>query len=119
MISDEMVNERYTVTISTNATDVYGLQLTEPYTFSFNTFPVSVSNANLTAVDIYPNPASDVFRVRGMDVASVKIYSLTGQLKKQVYNSAVINVSDMEPGNYAVIVSDRADNRVRKMIVID
>jgi len=119
IISDEMDHAWYEVTISTNATSAYGLQMTEPYTFSFNTWAVSIEDELQSDVSIYPNPTSDIFQVRGMDVASVKIYSLTGRLMKEVYNSAVIHVSDMEPGNYAVIVSDRADNRVRKMIVID
>lgn len=119
LISDQMDNAWYEVTISTNATSAYGLQMTQPYTFSFNTWAVPVEDELQSNIAIYPNPASDIFQVRGMDVASVKIYSLTGQLMKEVYNSAVIHVSDMEPGNYAVIVSDRADNRIRKMIVID
>jgi hypothetical protein len=119
MISDEMESAWYEVTISTDATSAYGLQMTEPYTFSFNTWPVSIENELQSDVAIYPNPASDIFQVRGVDVASVKIYSLTGRLMKEVYNSAVIHVSDMEPGSYAVIISDRADNRIRKMIVID
>ena len=118
MISDEMDNTKYTVTISTLATDIYGLQLTEPYTFSFNTWPVSVEDNNRSGVVIYPNPASDLFQVRGMDVASVKIYNLSGQVVKEVYNSVVVNVSGIEPGSYVVTVSDREDNKVRKMIVI-
>lgn len=119
MISDEMESTWYEVTISTDATSAYGLQMTEPFTFSFNTWPVSIEDELQSDVAIYPNPASDIFQVRGVDVASVKIYSLTGRLMKEVYNSAVIHVSDMEPGSYAVIISDRADNRIRKMIVID
>ncbi len=119
MISDSMVAASYTVTISTDATDVYGVQMAEPYTFSFNTFAVSVEDVKATEVVLYPNPASDLLEIRGMDVASVKIYNLTGQLMKEVYNSSVINVSDMRSGTYAVTISDREDNRIRKMIVIN
>ena len=54
-----------------------------------------------------------------MDVASVRIYNLTGQLIKEVYNTSVIHVSDVEPGSYALIVSDREDNTARKMIVVE
>jgi len=119
MISDEMVQTNYRVTISTVATDIYGLQLVEPYTFSFSTWPVSVEDSKVSDVVLYPNPATDILEIRGMEVRSVKIYSLSGMLIKEVYNSAIINVSDMEPGSYAITVSDREDNRVRKMIVID
>jgi hypothetical protein len=119
MISSEMVSSSYMVTISTIATDIYGLTLMEPYTFSFNTFPVSVEDAEASDVVLYPNPATDMMEIRGMDVVSVKIYSLTGQLIKEVHNSTIINVSDIDAGTYAVSMTDRADNRVRKMIVID
>jgi len=119
MISDSMDRTAYTVTISTVATDVYGVQFSDPYTYTFNTWAVSVEDIKASEVVLYPNPASDLLEIRGMDVASVKIYSLTGQLMKEVYNSSVINVSDMEPGNYAVAISDREDNRIRKMIVIN
>jgi hypothetical protein len=119
VVSDEMVHDAYTVTISTDATDAYGLQLVEPYTFTFNTWATSVEDHDQLGVVIYPNPASDILQIRGMEVASVKMYNLTGKLMKEVYDSSVINVSDMEPGSYAVIVSDREDNSVRKMIVID
>jgi hypothetical protein len=114
-----MVHDAYTVTISTDATDAYGLQLVEPYTFTFNTWATSVEDHDQLGVVIYPNPASDILQIRGLEVASVKMYNLTGKLMKEVYDSSVINVSDMEPGSYAVIVSDREDNSVRKMIVID
>ncbi|MCP4412394.1 MAG: T9SS type A sorting domain-containing protein [Gammaproteobacteria bacterium] len=118
MISDSMVNTSYTVTISTIATDVYGVQFADSYTYTFNTWAVSVEDIKASEVVLYPNPASDLLEIRGMDVSSAKIYSLTGQLMKEVYNSSVINVSDMEPGSYAVTITDRDDTIVRKLIVI-
>ena len=119
LISDSMENVVYTVSVSTVATDVYGVQMAETYTITFNTWPTSVKDFDRNDVAVYPNPASDILQIQGMDVASVRMYNLTGQLIKEVYDTSVINVSDMEPGNYAVVVSDRADNRVRKMIVIN
>ncbi len=118
VISDEMINTIYTGTISTVATDVYGQQLAEAYTFSFNTWPVSTEGFKISDVVLYPNPASDLLEVRGMDVSSVKIYSLTGQLVKEVANTALVSVSDVKPGSYVVVISDQDDNMARKMIVI-
>ena len=118
LISDSMENVSYTVTISTVATDIYGVQLAEPYIYTFSSWAVSVEGMEASEVVLYPNPASDLLEIRGMNVASVKIYSLTGQLMKKVYNSSVINVSDMEPGSYAVTITDRTDTMVRKLIVI-
>jgi hypothetical protein len=119
LISDSMEYVSYTVTVSTIATDLWGVQMAEPYTFDFHAWATSIEDFQQSDVVIYPNPSSDILNIQGMDVASVMIYSLNGRLMKEVYNSAVIQVSDMEPGSYAVIVSDRADNRVRKMIVVE
>ncbi len=118
LISDSMENVSYTVTISTVATDIYGVQLAEPYIYTFSSWAVSVEGMEASEVVLYPNPASDLLEIRGMNVASVKIYSLTGQLMKKVYNSSVINVSDMEPGSYAVTITDSTDTMVRRLIVI-
>ena len=54
-----------------------------------------------------------------MDVASLKIYSLSGQLMKEIRNSPEVNVRDMETGIYVVSVSDREGNNIRKMVVIE
>jgi hypothetical protein len=120
LISDAMENISYTVTVSTVATDIWGVQMAAPYTFDFKAnWPTSIEDLDQSDVVIYPNPTSDILNIRGMDVASVRIYNLTGQLIKEVYNTSVINVSDVEPGSYALIVSDRADKTARKMIVVE
>ncbi len=119
LISDSMENVSYTVTVSTVATDIWGVQMAEPYTFDFKAWTTAIEDFEQPDVVIYPNPASDILNIQGMDVASVRMYNLTGQLIKEVYNTSVINVSDVEPGNYALIVSDRADNTARKMIVVE
>jgi hypothetical protein len=117
--SDGMETAIYVVTISTVAADTYGQTMVEPYVFTFNTWPVSAEDSKVSDVALYPNPANDLMVIRGMDVASVKIFSLSGQLMKEFYDTSVVNVSDMEPGSYVVTVSDREDTMVRKMIVIN
>jgi hypothetical protein len=119
LISDSMENVSYTVTVSTVAEDIWGVQMAAPYVFDFRAWPVSIENFDQSDVVIYPNPTSDILNIKGMDVASVRIYNLTGQLIKEVYNTSVIHVSDVEPGSYALIVSDREDNTARKMIVVE
>ncbi len=116
--SDGMETAIYVVTLSTVATDIYGQAVVGPLQLSFNTWPVSAEERKVSDVVLYPNPASDILEVRGMDVVSARIYNLTGQLMKEVYNSTLINVSDIEPGSYAVTITDRDDTRVRKLIVI-
>lgn len=121
-ISSEVMvpSTMYFGTVGTDAADIFGIQMPEPFIFAFTTsIATSVDQSQASEVAIYPNPATDVLQVRGMDVASVKIYSLTGQLVKAIYHSEVVNVSDIETGIYVIAVTGSDDNMVRKMIVIE
>jgi hypothetical protein len=94
--------------------------MSEPYIFVFSTsIATPVENSMASEFAIYPNPAKDILQVKGMDVASVKIYSLTGQMVKEVQNSAVVNVSDIETGIYVIDVKDRNDIRYKELIIIE
>jgi hypothetical protein len=113
------VSTMYFVSVSEPAMDIFKAQLEEPYIFVFTTaIATTVENDMASDVVIYPNPASDVLRVGGIDVAALRIYSLSGQLLKEIRNSDVISVKDMETGIYLVSVSDREGNNIRKMVVI-
>jgi hypothetical protein len=112
-------NTQYTGTLSTNTTDAYGVTFAAPATFSFTTAAgVGVENSALQGVVLYPNPASGVLYIEGMDVSAVNIHSITGLLMKTKLNSKEIDLSDIEPGSYVVTVADNEENSVRKLIVI-
>lgn len=118
--ADEMETATmYFGTISTVATDVYGIRLPEPFQFAFTTASaVSVESDEVSAVLIYPNPATDVLHIRGMDVVSVKFYNITGQMIKEIRNSSLLNVNDIKSGSYIVTATDRNDSTVRRLINI-
>ncbi len=109
----------YFGTVEIGAIDDFGTALTEPYIFAFTTSIVTaVENNKASDVVIYPNPAKDILQIRGMDVASVEIYNVTGQKVKEVQNSTLVNVSDIETGVYVIDVKDRQDKRYKQMILI-
>ncbi|MDX2431845.1 MAG: Ig-like domain-containing protein [Bacteroides sp.] len=119
--SMEMVpSNMYFVEVGTGATDVFGIQMTEPFLFAFTTsIATAIENSKADEVVIYPNPATDVLQVSGMDVASFKLYNMSGQVIKEVYDSAVINLDNIKTGIYVVTVSDRDNNKHRQTIVIE
>lgn len=109
----------YFGTVGTVATDIFGVQMTEPFIFAFTTAsPTSVEENILPEVVLYPNPVSDVLQIIGMDVASVRIYSITGQMVKEVQNTVHVNVSDIPSGAYLISLTDRDHNKVTRLIVI-
>jgi hypothetical protein len=120
LVEEMSYSTTYTATVGTVASDLYTSPLEAEFTFSFTTLtPVSIGNNLVKEVVLYPNPASEVLRIRGMEVASVKIYSITGRLVKETFNSKEVNVSDIEPGSYVITASDNTGNMVRKLIVIE
>jgi hypothetical protein len=113
-------NTLYFGTVSTVATDIYGIRFPEPFQFAFTTGKaVTVKNNNLSEVVIYPNPADDIIHVRGVDVKSVMIHEITGKLVKVMEGTSVINLSDIQPGSYMITVMDRENNKFRELIIIE
>ncbi len=119
--SNEMASSTmYFGTVEVIATDIFGIQMPEPFIFAFTTsIATSIDQAEASEVIIYPNPATDLLQVGGMEVASVKLFTLTGQLVKEVLNAAVVNVSEVKTGIYVVSVTGRYQETARKMVVIE
>jgi hypothetical protein len=118
--TDELTaSTQYFVTVETVATDRFGVQLADPFQFVFTTAsPVAVRNSSMSDMVIYPNPADEVISIRGVDVSAVRIYSISGHLVKEIRNSSLIRVSDLQPGSYVVTVTDRNDNSANSLVVI-
>jgi hypothetical protein len=118
--TDELTaSTQYFVTVGTVATDRFSVQLAEPFQFVFTTAaPVSVDNRNSPKMVVYPNPADEHLLIKGVDVKSVKIYNMTGQLVREVSNSSELNISNIETGIYIIDVSDQQDKRYKEVILI-
>lgn len=79
---------------------------------------MSVIDQTLAEVKVYPNPASDVFFVKGKNISKVEIYDLAGRTVKSTSNiSTGISVNELNKGIYIVkIQSDK--NSVSKKLII-
>ena len=81
--------------------------------------PLALTENNLDWVEMYPNPASEILRLKtDKAIDWVQIYNSTGQLvRTSSYTSAGINVSDLESGIYFTEI--KSGNTVaRKRLVI-
>ncbi len=88
---------------------------------------IGTISADQTALSVYPNPAKDQITLSGFQPSSkesdVRIFSPLGQL---IYESHIItfidhltiNVSDFAPGLYAILVSNGAKQKTKKMLII-
>jgi len=118
--SEMMPSTMYFGTVETLATDVFGIQMEEPFLWAFTTsIATSMEEQDVSGFAIYPNPASDLLQISGVEVASVKVYSLAGQLVKEVYDVQTVNVSDMETGIYVVSVTDAENKSYRELITVE
>lgn len=75
-----------------------------------------IPQTNASAVTVYPNPATDVVNF-SEEMASVKIYDMSGKFVREVTSTSQINVSNLS-GMYLLNAVDKKGNAVRKTIMI-
>ena len=63
-------------------------------------------NGGGTNVTVYPNPASGVVRIEGVEAEEVWVYNAFGQVVKRVRNSNEISVEGLAEGVYLVRIMD-------------
>jgi len=72
------------------------------------------------SVNIYPNPAKDMFTIKNAEGAQIQIYSVTGQAVKTIVNagrSETIDASLLPAGTYMVKVTTENSSVVKKVII--
>jgi starch-binding outer membrane protein SusE/F len=92
------------------------------YDISLNTHTGAYTFTNLSSerfdnnlFAIYPNPASDMFRIAG-EFNQVQIFNISGQLVKTYTNNDALSVADLNAGIYMVKVTGEAGVSVKKLI---
>ncbi|MDB4037113.1 T9SS type A sorting domain-containing protein [Polaribacter sp.] len=77
---------------------------------------LSVSEEELMSFSIYPNPATDLISISGVDnIKSIKVYSILGSLEKEVFNTNQIDISELSSGIHLIKV-DNGTVFTRKII---
>jgi len=79
---------------------------------------VSEEVYNSNAVSIYPNPASEMVTVSGLNnVNSIKVYSILGSKVKETHNQNQINVSDLSAGAYIMMIESDGQKITKRIII--
>lgn len=80
-------------------------------------FPTGVQQSQQAqiATTIYPNPATNTFSVKNSG-ATVKVYSLTGQLMLETKETQNINIQHLPPGIYQVQIIINGQTHTEKLI---
>lgn len=62
---------------------------------------------SLTAPDVlvYPNPATDIVHIQGVEADEIQVYNALGQLVKTVRSTNQIDVSDLADGHYLLRIT--------------
>jgi hypothetical protein len=71
-------------------------------------------------VKVYPNPASSVINIEGIDNYNnldVKIVNVQGQVVKEVPNTLEINVSDINTGVYFIKIDLDGQQSIQKIVI--
>ncbi len=87
--------------------------------FEFGAVMSTDGVANAPVFSIYPNPASDMLNIEGVNntVKQVEFYSVLGQLQKRSFDTT-INVSDLANGIYLVKITTADEQSITKRIII-
>ncbi len=81
---------------------------------------LSTNNHTLSniAIDVYPNPTSDILRIRLEEEADLKVYDLLSKLliQQSIFQQAELDLRDWSNGVYLLqIVSEKYPNQIYKI----
>ena len=114
--------------VSNGIISVYALDGTLENTYTVGVLPngfykneieeMSVIDDSLAKLNLYPNPASNVFYVNSQEVSQVEIYDLSGKLVKSTQNiSNGISVNELSNGIYIVKIQSGKNSISKKLII--
>ena len=79
---------------------------------------LSISEEELMSISIYPNPATDLISISGVDnIKSIKVYSILGSLEKEVFNTNQIDISELSSGIHLIKVDNGTGTAFTEKII--
>lgn len=78
---------------------------------------LSTTKFNIDQTAIYPNPATNFFNVKAVDLKNIKIYSQDGKLLLKTEKSENININNLSNGIYIVRIETSKGQISKKLIV--
>lgn len=72
--------------------------------------------ADRADVSVYPNPVADVLNVAGVEAADLTVYSASGAVVAKAENTASIEVDNLAPGAYIIVITTDSDVLTRRFI---
>jgi uncharacterized surface protein with fasciclin (FAS1) repeats len=67
-----------------------------------------VEAAEFTNIELYPNPSTDIIKFKNLEVSNYTITDLAGNLIKTGNTQNEINVSDLQNGNYFIVLNNNS-----------
>jgi hypothetical protein len=75
-------------------------------------------NEAVTAISLYPNPATATFYIKSDKNVTLKIYDFTGKMvKSEVYSQSGVDVSNLAKGIYIVEMNSENQKQTSKLVV--
>jgi hypothetical protein len=79
---------------------------------------LSISEEELMSFSIYPNPATDLISISGVDnIKSIKVYSILGSLEKEALNTNQIDISELSSGIHLIKVDNGTGTAFTEKII--
>jgi hypothetical protein len=77
----------------------------------------SIIDNSLSQVDVYPNPATDIINIKGVQIKNIGLYNLKGQY---ILNSSKqkISLKGLAKGMYLLKVTDTENKTTHKKIIV-
>jgi hypothetical protein len=86
--------------------------------FEFGGVLSTTKNDLLSGLNIYPNPASTIVRINGVEnIESIKVFSILGSLEMKAVNTDYLDVSNLSTGIYFIQVTKGNFATTKKLII--